>query len=372
MLDEEQELFIDTWWTLVLPIICVSSLLSNLFNSAVLSRLNKRSNSSSCSTTDFKHSHNSIYQLMHISSIIRSLYLFICAWIFLDKCGQFCLRPAWPHWPFVVQLYKFYAYGFAASVLLFCDLLLEVSIAVKRLCLIVNGENESPESAAGVYLKLSRCGIYVSTRMLVVIAMSVSIAVYSPTLFFIAVTRSESIYQLDIVNPYAYAVVQTIATAFLRTLLLLVLLVLFNVANCRQLSSKMKALESLQANACNAIVVGGGEVRTRIQRDGSKFKEMLLFQSLVYLLGNSLGIILGATMLVLEGGLKHPFYPFIGLITNTAQFFALGLNSLMLLCFDKKFRQQSFELFATPSIFRIDDDIDIELENVTNHSQREI
>jgi hypothetical protein len=106
--------------TFILPIICYISLLSNILNIAVFFCL---------------ESNRKIYKYMLLKSIINSIYLFACSFIFLLKCGQFCNDLK--HY-YLVKLYQLYIFNYLTSCLGLLDLFIELIICFSRYAVISN------------------------------------------------------------------------------------------------------------------------------------------------------------------------------------------------------------------------------------------
>ena len=74
-------LIINYWWTFALPLVCLCSIVTSWFSLLVLHKL--------------RHL-NRLYRLLYVKALINLVYLSICFWIFLVKCGVatcVCQRP---------------------------------------------------------------------------------------------------------------------------------------------------------------------------------------------------------------------------------------------------------------------------------------
>ena len=335
------EVFLDAWWTFVLPLLCFCSLLANALNLLVLSRLRR---------------FNRTYELIYSKTIINTTYLAICVWIFLDKCGQFCLNKSeqFIHWPFIIQLYKFYIYGLVANVLIHADLMIAILIAFKRLRALVTGKAIQANNRLP---KRERC---LSITSIIIIIIALSSSTYVPTLFFYRIVKKEidyntstshespSVYtfRLEITNPDIYLWTDRICTIGLRTILMLVVIVLTNAANCMQWNSNMRIVGNARKSAMNGhrgegratVAVYRGSQRTK--HNGSRFRQMLMYQSLVYVLGNACYLAASLLYPFLKGGRASPYFPLIPLTVNTLVFVALGLNTPIYIRFDRRFREE--------------------------------
>ena len=122
-----QASFMQICWLYVIPSICVLSGLANVLNALVLLKL---------------HSCNNIYYYILVKSISNVVYLLSCSFIVLVKCNEATAHifPCylWPHRAFFIAVYELYVYHFLTSALGLFDLLLEMFVALNRLCIIVN------------------------------------------------------------------------------------------------------------------------------------------------------------------------------------------------------------------------------------------
>jgi hypothetical protein len=106
--------FIDTWWTFVIPTICLFSLITNTINMIILTKLKK---------------HNIIYRFLYSKSFVNAVYLFCCFFVFLFKCGPYCktLKDS-----FIVKLYQLYIFNYFTSCLGLFSLFVEILISLCR------------------------------------------------------------------------------------------------------------------------------------------------------------------------------------------------------------------------------------------------
>jgi hypothetical protein len=105
----------DIGWTFILPLICFLSLIANLINICVLSKLRRHKNNT--------------YNCLFLKSIINSIYLFLCFFVFLFRCGQFCSKMKNFQ---IVKFYQLYVFNYLTSCLGLYDLLIELIITVTR------------------------------------------------------------------------------------------------------------------------------------------------------------------------------------------------------------------------------------------------
>ena len=103
----------DTWYTFFTPLICFISLLTNLVNALVLSKLTQK---------------NKIYIYLYFKTIINSIYLFLLVFVFLIKCGRYCSFKE----TYIANLYHLYIFSYIASVLALIELILHVVISINR------------------------------------------------------------------------------------------------------------------------------------------------------------------------------------------------------------------------------------------------
>ena len=370
-------MLIDTWWTFVLPLISLNSLLFNVFNVYVLNGLRRTS---------------STYQLLFVKSIINIVYLFICCWIFVEKCGHYCAEEPNAQTSymlnFLIQLYIFYAYKFVASLLAHSDLLIEILVAVERLKLLVK---ERSRTAISSTQSNPWTSCRTSTNCQLIMVALATFTIYLPRLIFTRIVRIDSTssssssfsvhlsnfthmidgdeisgvngeiqYRIEITNERMYFLLDNIATLYLRAALMLLLIVLINAANYYQLNNRMRAVECLDmlgqqeqqeagfvatntiAASCNRVQLidrVGGEANAAVA-----FRRMLFFQSLVYLAGNVSFLLSPVMYAFLKDGRASPYFPFNLLINNTSLLISLSLNTLVFVLFDPRFRAHALDL----------------------------
>ena len=116
----------DIWWTFILPSICIFGICANMINIIILAKLRKK---------------NSTYRLMLYNSISNLLYSFVCAFVFMMRCGNLC--PFQNTW--IACVYEKYFYFYFSGVLGMFNVLIEIIIAIQRYFIAANKKftNES-------------------------------------------------------------------------------------------------------------------------------------------------------------------------------------------------------------------------------------
>jgi hypothetical protein len=200
------EFFENIWNTFVLPTICFASMLTNLLNINVLSKLK---------------SVDRIYNYMYLKSITNTFYLLICFFAFLYKCGNFCELES----NFLVRLYQFYLSLYASSCLAMFDLLIEIIISFNRYLTISN----------------SKWFKNVHVNLVVYPCLLFSFIFYLPRLFFYQIKVSNSInstlefgyeseYYLELIERLEYfSSLSNWIETFIRSFLIILLIVFINV-----------------------------------------------------------------------------------------------------------------------------------------------
>ena len=367
-------MWIDSWWTFVLPLISITSLSVNIFNVIVLNGLKRTS---------------STYHLLFIKTAVNIAYLFICFWIFLDKCGHYCgdyqqlqkqqqqeqksiqksTSPSTGH--FIIKLYRFYGYGFLANLLAQGDLLIEILVSIERLKLLVK---EKTRPALPLTRLFSKCNamFHLSTNRLLVMIALATVVIYLPRLVLTRIVsewngfnssdfshlnwtivgEGEN-YTIMITNMSLYTRFNDMTTLYVRGVLMLVLLVLINTANHYHLNNRIRevvACDTVLAEHRHRLSNTHAAHNNRVQLlyrlgDGGAyaFRRMLFYQSLVYLTGNAFFFISPIVYSFLDGGRASPYFPLILLGNNTCLLISLGLNTFVYLYFDARFRAQALD-----------------------------
>ena len=347
MNNDQTLLFVDCWWTFVLPLICLCSMVTNALSVAILHRLRRI---------------NRLYELLYVKTCINLVHLVIGFGIFVTKCGYFCpvtMRAGWP--AFLVQVYTFYVHGYVGNVLAYSDFLVEVIISVERFVMLnndstfrmnLNRPTTQLTTPTLVKQKQSRSTPFVGVRFSLVCF--VSLLVYSPSLFFAKIERtnlSRSIsldsdvamsWRLQVANVHLYEHVETLTTVFMRSLPTLLLVVFINVTNLYHIRQKMKTVAVYRVDNPS---IKSRRLISRAEQTNVKFKRMLFYQSLTFVLGNSFFIFGYVFVLVWPRAANERNvnveidFPLIPLVCHTLMFASLGLNYFLWIRFDQRFRQ---------------------------------
>ena len=345
----DYELVVDIWWTFVLPGVCVLSILANAFNVLIFFHLRPS---------------KEIYKLLFAKALINVLYLFVCFWKFVSKCGRFCALIALDKRSttiqFAIQLYDFFAFGILAHILGLSDMLVEIFISIKRFHLLSDERRRH-------HTRMCR----VSVDTIVVAIVCFAALVYVPDSLFARVHLDDqggsqnSTYRLEIVEAELYRTMSGAKFLVFRSTLMLSLLVFINWLNCYQMRSRVRAM-SIAAQRQQGEEEQEQEQQQEeeekrqrskalvMMRPANMFNSMLLYQSLVYMAGNSLFFASFVVSLVDKSSGTRWYTPMLYLLINTLLFMSLGLNALVYLVFDKRFRQRSRTLFSSASVFTRD------------------
>ena len=132
-----------------------------------------------------------------------------------------------------------------------------------------------------------------------------------------------------------------VTTIYLRSALMLLLIVSINVINCCQLNHKVRRVQRMRGPNTGAPIYQGSQ---RMSRTRTLFNRMLLMQSLLYVLGNNGSIVAYAILYMMEGGMSNPYFPLLPPMVNTMLIASIGLNSLVYLVFDVNFRETAREI----------------------------
>ena len=381
----------DSWWTFMMPLISLTSIFANVFNVAILSHLR-------CV--------NSIYRLLYVKSVLNAVYLFVCFWIFLDKCGHYCepapddttsessggesksRPPPSALWSLVAQFYKFYLYSWLASMLAHCDLLIELLVALKRLHFLATESSELVSDAAQDRRRRSYCCCRcVSTNCALVAVFTLSVCVYSPLVVLSKVVRDEPMTTVSTeLNSTARSLVHTIAqyrivisneslrqtlhkaiTLYLRGALMALMLVLFTIANCWHLSKRVRNNSSNNNDNNNAntdsFIMSSLQLNTSLRSSDGRarapptrrsLRTMLFYQSLVYVCGNLVFVVSPLLFVVMPDGPANPYFVFVPLANNTLLFTSLALNTVVYLMCDKQFNTRVFQLLTPEGMRTLD------------------
>ena len=332
-------IFIDSWWTFVLPIICLASMLINVVNGLMLAKLRPI---------------RPVYRRLFAKSVINSIYLFICMWKFVSKCGQFCelfysARDYREKWSFWIQVYNFYLYGVVGRILAQCDLFIEILIALQRLRLLTS-------TCSGAFTSCLLTG----TSIKLIVALSVLI--YVPDVLFTRIVWHQSpsqqqpshnassgnmstacvgLLKLETVNKELYEKVVGVKVLGLRFLLTVALVSLINAANCYQIRKKIQRIRHTNTADGDYFVTKA----SRLGHDVAQFNRMLMWQSMVYIVGNALLLVLLLLVLLRKVSYRDEYYDLYVVCANTPLFVSFGLTFAVYWRYDEKFRMQTRSFF---------------------------
>ena len=305
-------LVIDIWWTYLLPAICFCSLIANLFNVVIFNKLRRV---------------NKIYEMLFGKSITNIVYLFICFWVFLIKCGQFCSSSDettanediyMGTKSFPIQLYNFYVFDFLGTILAYSDLIIEIVISAKHLVLINSfSKGEYGHTNGNKYPN--------SIKWLFIIIFSITIIIHSPKLFYAHVVLHEDKYRLEVIHLGMFRQLDGVMTLYLRSISMVILIVVINVSNCYHINKNFTHVEERIAfNRSRCTFVERSLLR--LKRNKLILIKMLFYKSLLYICVNFFFIVGAFVYMHLDGGHSNPYFPFIQLSINTLIFISLGLN----------------------------------------------
>ena len=345
--DDDINLVKDIWWTFILPVICFCSLLANMYNVTVLNNLKNLI---------------TIYKLIYIKSLVNVINLFVCFWIFLSRCGQFCHMIIGHNnhsLSFIIQLYKFYLYGVLGRILGHCDLSIEVLIAIVRLGMLFRKRDCTTVTT------LSRIGMSENkfVNWMIGFTFIISTLIYLPDVRFATIRRFDENISYSYTN-YSQTVntsrccileitelnryVKTTIGVFIivRTLLTLFLFLAINFVNGLQLRMKMGKIEKIRRENPDAVVYRRS---IRLRQSSANFNRMLFYHSMLYLIANGFHYIAFLVFKLLNFEIQTPYFSFFMLATNTVLFTTFGLNTFIYLMFDERFRKESQAIFKDKS-----------------------
>ena len=338
-INNRTSLIVNYWWTVGLPFICLCSMVTSGLSLLVLYKL--------------RHL-NRLYRLLYVKTLVNLVYLSICFWIFLVKCGHMC-PPASNSLTrslvtFSIQVYKHFIYGYVSSVLAYSDLLIEIMLSIERL-LVMNNEESAPLSNVERKYEMPEKW-YKSLSCQIIFVFVVSSLMYSPSLFFTRLTvdvQSPALifpYRLQTVSAKLDDSIRTFTTVFMRSIPTLVLVVFINVLNFYYITRKVDEVSTFHTTNPNTI-------STRLVRSltqaNDRFKRILFYQSLLFTLGNSFLVVSYAVLFVWPDVGQFVSLKFLPLVNNTLLFSSLGLNYLLWVRYDQRFGQAFEELVAVPT-----------------------
>ena len=338
-------LIVDFWWTIALPFICLCSIVTSGFSLLILYKLRHQ---------------NRIYRLLYVKTLINLAYLSICFWIFLVKCGNLC-PPAsntltWSLLTFSIQIYKTFIYGFVGNILAYSDLLIEIMLSVERFRLTNNSptlavvSRKTQTNAAAERTADTRTKWFKTFRFRMVLVFFASLLVYLPSLFFIKLEVLEQQspplqfpYRLQTANAKLYERLKTFTTVFMRSIPTLVLVVFINVINFYYIKRKVDEVSTFHTKNPNTI---SSRLVQSVAQANRRFKRMLFFQSLLFMLGNSFFVVGYVIVLTWPDGSQNANFEFLPLTGNTLLFTSLGLNYFLWVRHDQRFGEAFEELVA--------------------------
>ena len=114
-----QDTIRDVYWTFVLPGICIFSIITNILNTIVFSKLKSK---------------NNVYKLMLYNSVANLAYLFTVVFVFIIRCGQFCeIKDT-----YLAKFYTHYIYMYTANSFSLFSAFIEVAITMQRFFFLKN------------------------------------------------------------------------------------------------------------------------------------------------------------------------------------------------------------------------------------------
>ena len=326
-------LIIDVLYTFVVTPICFVSLLTNLVNVYVFTKM--------------RH-FNVIYKFLLCKSVSNTLYLCICMFIFVAKCGHFCSMDT----SYLAKAYEVYLLYYGSSVLGLSDLLIEIVILLQRFFLLLNKRFFENKSVFVVIVPLfTFAAIY-----------------YVPFLFIVTIEKlpsSESIeiYKIQPVLGKLYEKTVYVLNGILRCSLMFMLLTLLNVVGFNlfkhrlikkerySISHQVALLARKISISKDAALLQQQHVKTidtsfqnpQSSKAFTNFNRMVLFQSILYLLGN-LPFVMAMIATLLSGDRNSPFLVPLYIIINICLFTSLGLNIILYTSCNREFKKTILQL----------------------------
>ena len=322
----DHSLIIDVLFTFVVPPICLVSLLTNLVNVYVFTKM--------------RH-FNVIYKFLLCKSVSNTLYLCICMFIFVAKCGRFCSMDT----TYLAKVYELYLFLYGSSVLGLSDLLIEIVILLQRIFILINKpflENKS---------------IYA-----VIVPLFTFAAIYYVPFFFIVTieklpsSESLEIYKIQPVPGKLYETTVYVLNGILRCSLMFMLIILLNVVvflvfKHRLVQKKRHLIENRVALLARKIAINKDPNHLRSvenfksHRRSSQssmafnnFNRMVIIQSVLYLLGN-LPFVMAMIVTLMSGDRNSPFVKPFYIIINICLFTSLGLNIILYTSCNREFKR---------------------------------
>ena len=110
----------DVYWTFILPLICVYSIITCVINLLVFASLKSK---------------NIIYKIMLYNSISDIAYLVSVMFVFMIRCGQFCDDLKYSY---IAIVYHQYVFMYLANSLALFGIFIEILISVQRIFILTN------------------------------------------------------------------------------------------------------------------------------------------------------------------------------------------------------------------------------------------
>ena len=326
----------------MLPSICLASMLMNVINVLVLAKLRTL---------------RPVYRRLFAKSIINFIYLFICMWKFLNKCGQFCelfyRKEHIDQLSFWIQVYDFYLYGVVGRILAQCDLFIELLFALQRLRLLTSA------CSCG----LVSCVLGTPVKLIV----AISVLIYLPDVCFTRVVwhtgdtceqcatmsnnTSNNIscapktgLRLEHMNKELYELVVRTKDLVVRVLCIVVFVSLINAANCYQIGKQIKRIRGATNLNSSSSRHDKGFENGRLAEFAALSTRMLMLQSMVYIFGNAWFLVLLILWLMRKISFRDKYVDLYVLCANTQLFVSLGLTFFVYWRYDERFRTQTRSL----------------------------
>ena len=306
---------------------------------------------------------------MLCKSAVNAAYLLICFFIFLVKCGKFC---SFNNKSYKIKLYELYLFNYVASALALVDLLMEIVIIFQRLFVILNKSF------------IEKRNVFNFLVPIVILAF----VVYSPYCYFLRIesvaysqhpthlqlynlstrlnTNNPHFFELKVANKLWYEIFELVATASFRGSLLLLLIILLNIISCYFFKYRLRQKEkyknfkqivllpnpSFISKTTNESTTTTNpfqrseNAKKKKFRANENFNQMIIWQSILYLLGNMFFIALLIILPVIDGR-RSSYYLVLMIITNTLLFSSMGLNILVYISFNRKFKRTLIRLIIS-------------------------
>ena len=114
-----RQLLVDSYWTFVIPLICLFSLSTNMINIIVFRSIKSR---------------NIIYKYMLVNSLADQIYLIMVVFVFFARCGQFCDMKD----TYLAKFYIQYIFNYGANSVAFFSIFIEIGVMLQRFSTLRN------------------------------------------------------------------------------------------------------------------------------------------------------------------------------------------------------------------------------------------